>query len=254
MKILLTNDDGFDAPGLRTLFDVFRSSPDVTDLIVAAPEKQQSCTGTSLTLHKPLRLSKVEDNYFRVNGSPADCVTLVCGLIKKDQIDLVVSGINDGPNLGTDLIYSGTVSAAIQASTMGIKAMAVSLGTFKPLNPNYRFVAETALAWAKKLRANSLPDRTFLNLNVPHIEPRIDGRPPSINTKVTKLGRRTYDFQLEARMDPRGQPYYWNCGKPIGHCEQKDTDCSSIDESCISVTPVQLDMTDHEALKIVSNW
>jgi 5'-nucleotidase len=254
MRVLLTNDDGFDAPGIKALYEVFKNSTDVKELIVAAPEKQQSCTGVTLTLHKPLRLTEVADHYFKVNGSPADCVSLVCGFVKKNNIDLVVSGVNEGPNLGNDVAYSGTVSAAIHATNMGIQSIAVSLGKWNPQSQYFKFAAETALLWAKKIHKNKLPDQTFLNINVPEPLRNSDGSIKTPNTRITKLGKRSYSIELEERTDPRNKRYYWNCGKPIGHCEQKDTDCSAIDDGFIAITPVQLDYTNYDALKLVSDW
>lgn len=254
MRVLLTNDDGFDAPGLRALYKIFKSSSSISDVIVAAPEKQMSCTGLSLTLHKPLRFIEVEANYFKVNGSPADCVCLVAGLIRREKIDMVVSGINEGPNLGNDVSYSGTVSAAIQATNMGIKAIAVSLSTWKADEELLTASANVALEWAKKFHSKNLPGQTFLNINIPAIKPDSAGKYKFHDPVVAKLGKRTYDYTLEERSDPRERPYYWNCGKPIGHCNQKETDCSLLDEQKISVTPIKLDHTNYEAIEALKDW
>lgn len=253
MRVLLTNDDGFDAPGLRTIYDHFKQSDFVKKVTVVAPEKPQSCAGVALTLHKPLRLIEVEQNYYKVNGTPADCVGLACGSILKGEVDLVVSGINEGGNLGNDVAYSGTVSAAIQATNMGIKAIAVSLHCWPDKFRNYEPAAKAALTWAHKLLKNDLPGQTFININVPNIPAdRISSDAPK--TKVTRLGRRVYTFDIDTRTDPRGKPYYWNCGKPVGHCNEPDTDGSAIDEGFITITPVQLDYTNHKALEDLREW
>ncbi len=254
MRVLLTNDDGFDAPGLKTLFKVFKESRDVSSVTVAAPERQKSCSGLSLTLHKPLRFIQVEPDYYKVNGSPADCVCLAAGLMKKGEIDIVVSGINEGPNLGNDVAYSGTVSAAIQATNMGIKGIAVSLATWRAEEGLLIESAKIALEWAKKFHLKSLPDQTFLNINIPAITPNSSGEYIFKSQQPAKLGKRTYDYSLEQRTDPREKPYYWNCGKPIGHCEQKDTDCSNLDAGVVAVTPIKLDYTNYEALRDLKNW
>ena len=250
MHILLTNDDGFFAPGLQILYRVLSLNTNHKVSIVA-PESQRSATGHAITLFEPLFLVKQELNNsqgYAVRGTPADCVKLALqGELVSPKPDLVISGINQGPNLGTDVFYSGTVSAAMEAVLLGVPALAVSMAsfTFQEFEPAAKFL----IGLIKKI--TEAGERGLININFPAL-PEKEWR----GVKVTKLGKAVYENVFETRIDPHGRTYYWQAGT-LAPDNENDTDLKAIQEGFISLTPVHSDLTDYQRLtywqKIIEN-
>lgn len=249
--ILVTNDDGISSHGIKALARTLR---DVGDVYVVAPETEQSAVAHALTLHRPLRFEKINKNTFSINGTPTDCV--IIGVIKllPKRPDIIVSGINNGSNLGDDVTYSGTVAAAIEGTLLGIPSIAISL-VREGINEGYRKKSaglSNAADFAKRLvrvvLKKGLPADTLLNVNVPSTE-EIKG------VRFTTQGRKTYDNSIQELSDPRGRRYYWIGGGIPSWKIGEDTDFEAIKNGYISVTPVHLDMTNHKALRsIKDNW
>ncbi|MFH1084610.1 MAG: 5'/3'-nucleotidase SurE [Chloroflexota bacterium] len=245
--ILVTNDDGLQAPGLLALTQALRT---VAEVAVFAPDHNWSAAGHSKTMHKPLRVhaARLADGTpaLTSNGSPSDCVALaLLGLVPRRPA-LVVSGINQGANLGHDLTYSGTVAAAMESVIAGISAIAVSLDSYEATEfaPAARFAALLA---ARVLTAAGPP--LLLNVNVPALaEGQISG------AQITRLGNRVYRDALVERRDPRGQLYYWIGGEPPAGVPEAGTDIGALSAGHISVTPVLLDLTDHGRLAELRRW
>ncbi|MBI2026474.1 MAG: 5'/3'-nucleotidase SurE [Deltaproteobacteria bacterium] len=244
MKILLANDDGISAKGLNVLAEALIK---IADVVVIAPSQERSTTSHSLTLHKPLRIHELKPGFYHVNGTPADCVYLGLKKIYKDhKPDFVISGINRGANLGYDVHYSGTVAAAREAALMKIPSIAVSLCTKgSEINEmNFDTAASVALKIVDLAKKRTMPQGVFLNINVPD-------RPLSnINGfRFVRTGVRVYSDQVMENKDPRGKSYYWLGGRYIGHESIENTDCSVIEEGYVSITPLQIDSTEHRYLK-----
>lgn len=245
MRILLSNDDGVHSLGLRVLQKELKKLGDVW---VVAPLEEKSTTGHSLTIHKPLRLIPMGHQFFGVSGSPADCVYLGIRQVLGGMPDLVVSGINRGANLGQDVYYSGTVSAAREACILGLPAMAVSLAVNFAKSPpeeelHYLSAAKIANRILRGLREKELPQHTLLNLNVPDAPySKIKG------VKLTRQGFRFYSGSILRRKDHRGKDYYWVGGQYKGFKKDQDTDCFAIDSGHAALTPIKLDSTDLETL------
>lgn len=243
MRILVSNDDGIWAPGIRVLAE--RLSRD-HETYVCAPDRERSATGHALTLHKPLRVeevhidSKIKGSWW-TTGTPSDCVKFAVGSLLKDKRpDLVVSGINSHPNLGGEILYSGTVSAAMEGVFMDIPAIAVSIG---PGDPRHYDVAAEFID--RLVNAITVPHsgRLFLNVNVPNVTAaNIAGM------RMTKLGVRAYKDYFEKRVDPRGKTYYWLAGEAIEEGEEEGTDAWCMSHRIISITPIKFDMTDVDKL------
>ena len=253
MIVLLTNDDGIHAEGINVLAEALLQIEDI-DLYIAAPNHERSASGHAITMHRPLRAEKTKFMHnnslkgWAVNGTPADCVKLAVEYLMPQKPDLVISGINRGSNLGTDVLYSGTVSAAIEATILGIPGIAVSLTTEK--NPDFRFAANFMPRLLHKLGGKNLPEKTLLNINVPGIVRReISG------VAITRLGLRHYRNAFQERVDPRGRTYFWMAGEPDDSYDQEeDSDVYAISKGYISITPVHFDLTNHrliEELKIL---
>ena len=257
MRILLSNDDSVHAEGIRILEKCLKKIADVT---VVAPLEEMSTTGHSLTLHKPLRLLKIRDGVFGVSGSPADCVHIgISEVFRGKKPDFVVSGINRGANLGQDVYYSGTVSAAREAAIMGIPALAVSLDVdFSKRIADHAlhyltaglFANRVLKAFAKKGEAPALPKRMLLNLNVPNLPlKRVRG------ISLATQGMRHYDGQIIKRTDHRGKDYFWVGGEYRGFDPVPGTDCHVVDERYASLTPLTLDTTAHQYLsELEGHW
>ena len=255
MRILVSNDDGVHAEGLHVLARELKKI--AKTVIIVAPEKERSTTGHSLTLHKPLRLDELSKGVYSVNGSPADCVYLGLREIFGSAPDFVVSGINRGSNLGQDVYYSGTVSAAREACVLGIPALSVSLcidAVVKRVSDSDRLYFESAAKMAVKLlksiKKNPLPEHTLLNLNVPNLPiGKIKGFMPA------KMGFRYYGGKILKRQDNRGKNYYWIGGQYQGFKKEKDTDCVAVNGHYAAITPLQLDVTDYDFLrKLEHEW
>lgn len=258
MRILLCNDDSVHARGIHVLEKALRSFGDVR---VVAPLEEKSTAGHSLTIHKPLRIMKMKENHYGVSGSPADCVHIgVSEIFKGKKPDLVVSGINRGANLGQDVFYSGTVSAAREAAIMGLPALAVSLSIdFYKRIPEEKLHYETAAQLAKKViqaffksgRGKiELPDHTLLNLNSPDLPlKKIKG------ISLARQGFRHYSAEIIRRRDHRGKDYFWVGGGYKGFLKEQGTDCDTVEKGYASLTPLRLDTTYHEyLLELVERW
>ena len=243
--ILVTNDDGIDAPGIRALAEALRP---LGDIWVVAPEKTQNAVGRAMTLHKPLRLRPLKKRWFAVNGTPADCVTLaVCNLLQTNPPKLVVSGINKGWNLGDDVTNSGTVSGAIEGMLHGIPSMAVSLED-RP-KCHYSVAGHFAFRLAKRILEDGIPKSTFLNVNVPAKKmENIAG------LQFTHLSQRRYHNPVVEKIDPRGSKYFWIAGERVSWARRKPSDHEVVSKHMVSVTPLHLDLTDDPALKTLKSW
>jgi 5'-nucleotidase len=245
MRILLSNDDGVHAPGLKILQKELKKFGDVW---VVAPLEEMSTTGHSLTLHKPLRMIPMGDRFYGVSGSPADCVYLGIRQVLKGMPDLVVSGINRGANLGQDVYYSGTVSAAREACILGLPAMAVSLAVdfnskIDESRLHFETAAKVALKVARQMMKLELPKHTLLNLNVPDRPlKRVKG------IRFARQGFRFYSGSILRRKDHRGKDYYWVGGQYRGFRREDGTDCTAIEDGYASLTPLKLDSTDLQCL------
>jgi 5'-nucleotidase len=251
MFVLLSNDDGIQASGLVTLANVFHCSGH--EIAVVAPDRERSASGHSITVHKPLRIQRVGlyDNTkwaYAVNGTPSDCVKLALTRLLPKKPDMVISGVNKGPNLGTDVFYSGTVAAAVEALLHGIPGVAISLATVDS-TPDFDYAANVGLSVANHLAAEPSLMRTLMNINVPD-------RPGSSvkGLKVTRLGTRRYRNVFEARRDPRGRIYYWLAGEPITGSSSLGTDIAMVEQGYISITPVTVDLTDYNVLPKLRSW
>lgn len=245
MRILVSNDDGVHAPGLKILAAELKK---LGDVYVVAPLEEKSTTGHSLTLHKPLRLIEMGPKFYGVSGSPADCVYLGIRQVLKGMPDLIVSGPNRGANLGQDVYYSGTVSAAREACILGLPSMAVSLAVnFRQAKGekslNYLSAAKTAVKILKRLNLKKFPKHTLLNLNVPDLPvSKIKG------TQLTRQGFRYYSGSILRRTDHRGRDYYWVGGQYKGFHREEGTDCFAVENGYASLTPLKLDSTDLDCL------
>ena len=244
-KILVTNDDGIDAPGLRALAQALES---LGETWVVAPEKPQNAVGRGMTLHKPLRLLREKKRWYAVNGTPADCVTLSLAYLLKDfQPKLVVAGINNGWNLGDDVTNSGTVSGALEGMLYGIPAMAVSLETGKRIS--YALSGEVAANLAQQILKHGLPPHTILNVNVPGCT-----KAQLAGVQVTTLSQRRYHNPVVEKLDPRGNRYFWIAGERISWSRRSPSDYEAVSHNLVSITPVHLDLTDYSALAKLKSW
>jgi 5'-nucleotidase len=237
LRILVTNDDGVYSEGIKLLAGALA---DLGEVIVVAPDREQSATGHSLTLSRPLRMQQLEKNWFSVDGTPTDCVNLaVLWLLRKRRPDLVVSGINFGLNLGDDVTYSGTVSATFEGTLLGIPSVAFS----QEVAPGFSFEAGAAFArqlMGALIEERNLPGDLLLNVNVPAGGIR--------GVSLTRLGRRIYQQSVVEKVDPRGRKYYWIAGTPEWQTE-KGTDHAAVASGRVSVTPLHLDLTDYRSLE-----
>ncbi|MFM2485773.1 5'/3'-nucleotidase SurE [Celerinatantimonas yamalensis] len=244
MKILVSNDDGVHAPGLRALSDALSEIAQVTTI---APDRNCSGASNSLTLEHPLRVQKLENGYFSVNGTPTDCVHLAINALLSEQPHLVVSGINRGANLGDDVLYSGTVAAATEGRMMGLPAIAISLDSAKPVH--YQTAAQVALKLVQHVMEHDLAAGTILNVNVPDC-PYEDLK----GIRVTRLGNRHHAEPVIVDEDPRGQAIYW-IGPPGELADAgPGTDFDAIERGFVSVTPLSIDMTARQQLTPVKEW
>jgi 5'-nucleotidase len=248
MTILITNDDGIHAAGLLALYSALRQLGTVTAI---APERPRSACGHAITLHKPLRLRPLQmpdgQTGYATNGTPADCVALGVSDHVGGIPDLVVSGINLGPNLGVDMTYSGTVAAAMEAAICGIPSFAISVASHE--KAEFGPAADFACYLADEIAEHGLRKASFLNVNVPPVPcGEIEG------VSVTRQGRMRYSNRIEKRTDPRGGVYYWLTGERVDHSRQPGGDADAIAGRRVSVTPVRLDLTDEDLLEELSAW
>jgi len=238
--ILLTNDDGFFSEGIKTLAHHLE---DMSTVFIVAPDREKSATSLALTLHRPLRIQRIQERVFAVNGTPADCIYLAVKKLLPRKPDLIISGLNQGPNLGQqDISYSGTVAAAIQGSFLQITSVAISVLPDKTGQYSFDFSAQIALRTAKGLLKSKLPLRTLLNLNIPP--------PPIKGIRITNLGEKRYDPEIIEEKDPRNKTLYWlGTGNPKALGDE-NSDVKIINQGYISVTPLHLDLTDYQVSKL----
>lgn len=246
MKILLSNDDGYQSPGLQALANALASFGELT---VVVPDRDRSGASNSLTLDVPIRAEPLENGFIRVNGTPTDCVHLAITGLLDEEPDLVVAGINHGPNLGDDVIYSGTVAAATEGRFLGLPALAVSIDSHAPQ------YLDTAAAVAAKLIVGlsenemEMPASTILNINVPDL-PLSDLR----GIRATRLGHRHKAEPVERILDPRGRPMFWVGPAGPEQDAGEGTDFHAIRHGYASVTPLKVDLTRHEAVEPLGRW
>jgi 5'-nucleotidase len=243
--LLVSNDDGFRSEGIIALAEALRP---LGSVYVVAPDRERSAAGHSLTLTQPLRVEKVGYRIYAVDGTPTDCVNLaVNGILRKKKIDLLVSGINKGANLGDDITYSGTVSAAMEGTLLGIPSIAVSLVS----RNHFRFEAAAAftLKLARKVLRQRIPEDTLLNVNIPNL-PMKELR----GVRVTRQGKRIYGEAVVEKRDPRGRKYYWIGGDTLRNQEIPGSDLEAVEQNYISITPIHLDMTHYSSLRSLRRW
>ena len=242
--ILVSNDDGIHSEGIKALA---RALKRVGEVFIVAPDRERSAASHSLTLHRPLRVEKIGPNAYAIDGTPTDCINLAVNGILKKRPDLVVSGINKGGNLGDDVTYSGTVSAAMEGTLLGIPSFAISLVSISRDNFDFKNAARFAARLARFILKNRLPKDTLLNINVPDVD-EIKGY------RITKQGKRLYGDAVVEKVDPRGKKYYWIGGDILKWEGGEDTDFKAITSNFISITPVHLDMTNYASFKELHKW
>ncbi len=249
LNILLTNDDGVYSQGLAALVGEISKIASVT---IVAPDRERSATAHAITMHKPLRVEKVDFPVrdvaaWKVNGTPSDCVKIALEALLDFTPDMVLSGINQGPNLGTDVIYSGTVSAAIEAAISGVSAVAFSVTAYE--NINYNLAANFACKLCNQISKYDFPDDTLLNINIPSItEEKIKG------LYVTHLGTRKYKNSFDKRKDPRGRTYYWMAGEVVEDLNDVESDVWAIRNNYISITPLKFNLTNYDIIETIRKW
>lgn len=242
--ILVTNDDGINSPGLVALTKALRP---LGNVFIIAPDREKSAAGHSVTFHHPLRAEKINNRAIQIDGTPTDCVMYGILHFLKTKPDLVASGINRGPNLGDDITYSGTVSAAIEGTLHGIPSFAISVADYSKLQ--YQAAARFARNIAELLLKKMLPTETLLNINVPNM--------PYENIKgieITKQGKRIYRDLIIEKTDPRGRLYYWIGGEEPTYKDEPGTDFNAIAQNKISITPIHLDLTNYSAFNTIKKW
>ncbi len=245
-RILISNDDGVHARGIKTLRKALEQIADVT---VVAPDRERSGASHSLTMDVPLRTHRIKDNIIGVDGTPTDCVLLALKLLLPEPPDLVVSGINRGPNMGDDVTYSGTIAAAMEATLMGIPAIAVSLCRCESGAFDYEASAEIAREVALMVLERGLPLGTLLNVNVPNMP-----RDEITGVEIARQGKQIYEEAVVEKQDPRGRTYYWIGGQLTSWEPEPDTDYAAVSEGLVSITPIHLDLTDYQAMDVLRSW
>jgi 5'-nucleotidase len=238
-RILVTNDDGYRSDGLRALADALRALGEVT---IVAPINEASAIGHALTLRHPLRLDRIEDQVFAVDGTPTDCVNVAVTQVFRALPDLVVSGINKGYNLGDDITYSGTVAGALEGALLGIPAIAVSLRATRG-EYDFSHAARAATKIAGAILRRPLPPRTFLNINVPKGEPK--------GYRATVQAKRNHVTSVAERHDPKGRPYYWIEEGQNEWQPHDRSDYQAVRDGYVSVTPLQPDLTAYAVLTAI---
>jgi len=241
--ILVTNDDGVHSDGLRALYEAVRG---LARTYVVAPDRERSAAAHSLTIHRPLKIQKIREHIFSVTGTPTDCVAVGVEKILPEKPALVLSGINHGPNLGDDITYSGTVSAALEGTIMTIPSMAVSLAVENSGEPRFEAAAHVAASVAEYILEHSLPYDTLLNVNVPNL-----GLDEIRGMRFTRQGKRIYEGSIQETFSPWGEKYYW-IGGGIPRWEHgEDTDITAVREGFVSITPLHPDFTNYEAIEFL---
>jgi 5'-nucleotidase len=244
MRILVTNDDGIHSPGIAALAKALAA---IGEVWIVAPDRERTAVAHAVTLHKPLRIHQLRPRAYAVNGTPVDCVNLALLKVMPKPPALVVSGINKGVNLGDDVMYSGTVSAAMEGTILGVPSVAVSqegLDKFR-----FDVGAIYTVRVARLALAQGLPEETLLNVNIPN-RPRREIK----GVRVTCLSRRRFHNPIIEKVDPHGRKYYWIAGERISWSRSKDADHEAIEEGYVSITPVRLDSTHHGVLDQFRAW
>ena len=248
MNILLTNDDGIYAEGIYSLYGELSKIATVT---IVAPDSERSASGHAITLTDPLRVETANKRGkflgYKVNGTPADCVKIAVEAVLDKKPDLVVSGINRGPNIGTNVIYSGTVSAATEGVILGIPAIAISLATFT--DPDFSYAAEFGRKICGKVLKSGMPEGILLNVNVPAVPGKLIK-----GVRITHQGGCRFKEFFEKRKDPRGRTYYWMDGEEITSGTDNGADHAAIRDNFISITPIHYDMTCYKYLARLRKW
>ncbi len=243
MLILLTNDDGIHSAGLQALAGQLQS---FGRIVTVAPDRERSAIGHALTLHAPLRAEEITKDHWAVSGTPTDAVSLAIGGLLKEKPDLVISGINKGGNMGDDLTYSGTVAAAMEATLMGVPAIAVSLAGQSFKFDDFANAAKIAKQLAATVLEHGLPADTFLNINVPDRKP--------LGIRLTRQGKRIYEDVVVENRDPRGRSYYWLGTGNLDFQNLEGTDFHAVQHGYVSVTPLHLDLTNYAAMERLRQW
>ena len=242
MKILLSNDDGVMAEGIKALTIELSKEHDV---YVIAPDRERSAAGHSLTLHTPIRVEELESKFgakriWITSGTPGDCVKIgINAILSEDEKpDLIISGINHGPNLGSDILYSGTVSCAMEGAMMAYPSIAVSLASMSCEPELFKNVAVFMSKFVHKIKEFPFPKKSILNINVPGLMPE-----DLAGIAITKLGGKMFTDEYDKRVDPRGKVYYWMAGELIKHCDNDESDINALRWNKVSVTPITFEMT-----------
>lgn len=242
MKILLSNDDGVMAEGIKALTVELSKEHEV---YVIAPDRERSAAGHSLTLHTPIRVEELESKFgakriWITSGTPGDCVKIGINAILSDEEkpDIIISGINHGPNLGTDILYSGTVSCAMEGAMLGYPSIAVSLASMSSEPELFKNVASFVAKFLHKVKEFNFPPKSILNINVPGLMPE-----DLAGVAITRLGGKMFTDEYDKRVDPRGKVYYWMAGELIKQCENDDSDINALRWNKVSVTPITFEMT-----------
>jgi len=243
--ILITNDDGIRASGLKTLES---SLSELGDIILVAPENEQSATSHAITLDRPLRIKKYSDDRYSVTGTPTDCVLLAIHGILDRKPDLVVSGINHGPNMGEDVTYYGTVAAAIEGNILGIDSIAISITSWEPDSFEAAGNISRYLA-SRMLEREGKGEMALWNVNIPPLpEAELKGM------RITRLGSRVYNDSIVKKTDPRGKDYFWIGGGVPGWNSDEKSDFTAVSNGCVSITPLKVDMTDYKSVIELEEW
>lgn len=242
MKILLSNDDGVMAEGIKALATELSKEHEV---YIIAPDRERSAAGHSLTLHTPIRVEELEAKFgakriWITSGTPGDCVKIGINAIlgEDEKPDLIISGINHGPNLGSDILYSGTVSCAMEGAMMGYPSIAVSLASMSNEPELFKNVAQFMRKFVHKVKEFNFPKKSILNINVPGLMPE-----DLAGIAITRLGGKMFTDEYDKRVDPRGKIYYWMAGELIRQCENDDSDINALRWNKVSVTPITFEMT-----------
>lgn len=247
-RILISNDDGIYAPGIMALYEALKG---LGEIFVVAPESERSAMGHAITLADPIKIKKIQRTGafegYAVVGTPADCVKLAVNCLLDQKPDLVVSGINIGPNAGISVIYSGTVSAATEGTILGIPSIAVSLASYT--NPLWETAGFVARRMAQEVLKRGLPEDTLLNVNVPNI-PKEDLK----GFAVTRMGRSRFVEVFHPRTTPRGDTYYWMDGELRMLGDASGTDFEALDNGYVSLTPIWFDLTNQSAMSVFKEW
>lgn len=242
--ILISNDDGVYSEGLRFLA---RRLKQIGRIVIVAPDQERSAASHALTLHRPLRVKKISQDVYAVDGTPTDCINLGINEILKQKPDVIISGINHGANLGDDVHYSGTVSAALEGGIIGVPSIAISVVA----RERFRFEAATefAVRLVKKILRDGLPKGIILNVNVPNVQPSLIK-----GYEITAQGKRNYGNIIVEKFDPRGRRYYWIGGDETGFEDIPHTDCNAVLANRISITPLRVNMTDKATISHLKKW